>query len=313
MIKRVYPIFISTLGTLGLAVALAYLAGAYLAFQPGWEAWAEFFVPRSVYFIVIPYALLLSHLYFRTHLGAWFLRRGWVDEAIAYCEPRLSHHLMRSRAEALAHRVALARARVMRGDYAGARALLDADDSRPRRGHARLGIARWRMEVALREENLVRAHRAFDEVAGQHRPLKARRALDVCRAELAVREGDRQSYESAMARVKWKGQPSPRAQWVEVMATLRFSPAQASDAKGGDSSDEAAAISLATLDRIRDAICILLPFAQGELLAMRAELLYRSARLDEARQQLASLDAACCDARSHYEAERVRALIETQS
>jgi len=312
MIKRVYPIFISLLGTLGLATALAFLAGAYLAFQPGWEEWAEFFVPRSVYLLVIPYALLLSHLYLRAQLGLWFLRRGWVDEAVAYCEPRLSQNLMRSRAEALAHRVALARAFVGRGDYARARALLDADYHLPKRGRARLDIARWRMEVALREENLVRAHRAFDEVGGQLRPAQARRALDACRAELALREGDQEGYESAMARTTRKGAASARAQWVEVMAALRFDSAEVSNGEAGNISLETLAIGLAKLDRIRDAICILLPFAEGEVLAIRAELLYRSARLDEARQQLASLESACCDARSNYEVERVRALIETQ-
>src|SRR5690554_3243953 len=271
MIKRVYPIFVSMLGTLGLATALAFLAGVFLAFQPGWEEWAEFFVPRGVYLLVIPYALLLSHLYLRAQLGVWFLRRGWVEEAIAYCEQRLSHHLMRSRAEALAHRVALARAFAARGDYARARALLEADFDVPKRGRARLDIARWRMEVALREENLLRAHRAFDQVAGQLRPAPARRELDACRAELAVREGERDAYDSAMGRANWKGTPDPRVQWVEVLAALRWEAAEISSAQAGNIPGDALAINLAKVDRIREAMRILLPQAEGEVLAIRAE------------------------------------------
>src|SRR5690554_5643849 len=107
---------------------------------------------------------------------------------------------------------------------------------------------------------MVRAHRAFDEVGGQLRPAQARRALDACRAELALREGDQEGYESAMARTTRKGAASARAQWVEVMAALRFDSAEVSNGEAGNISLETLAIGLAKLDRIRDAICILLPF-----------------------------------------------------
>lgn len=289
---------------------MAFLAGAFLAFQPGWEEWAEFFVPRAVFLVAIPYVLLLSYLFLRGQLGLWFLRRGKVEEAIAYCEPRLTHSLMRSRGEALGNRIALARAFVWRGDYERARELLAKADSPPKRGRAGLELARWRMEVALREENLVRCHRAFDEVAGQLRPASARRELEACRAELALREGDRGAFETALGRANWKGKSLPRIQWVEVLGALRFDPTVGSAGKIGNKDDADLAVHLEVLDSIQEALLNLLPQVEGEVLSIRAELLYRDGHLEEARQQLASLESARCDARSRYEAERVRALVE---
>ena len=310
MFARIYPLFISLLGSVGLAVSLAFLAGAYLAFQPGWEEWAEFFVPRAIFLVAIPYVLLLGYLFLRAQLGLWFLGRGRVDEAIAYCEPRLSHSLMRSRGEALGNRIALARAFVARGDYGRAREILETLDKPPKRGRRRLELARWRMEVALREENLIHCHRAYDQVAGQLRPASARRRLDACRAELALREGDRAAFESALGKANWKGKSLPRIQWVEVMGALRFEQAGGSAAKIGNNGGAHLAVQLEVLDSIRDALLNLLPQVEGEVLSIRAELLYRDGHLEEARQQLASLESARCDARSRYEAERVRARVE---
>lgn len=312
MSKRIYPYFVAMLGTLGLAASMSFLAGAYLAYQPGWEAWAEFFVPRAVYLLVIPYALLLSYLYLRAQLGIWLLRRDRVEEAIAYCEPRLEHSLMRSRGEALGNRIALARGFMARGDYGRARELLESGYKLPKRGRIRLEIARWRMEIALREENLLRCHRAFEEVVGQLRPAATRRELDACRAELAVREGDFEAYGKALGRANWKGQKLPRIQWVEVLGAIHLDEPETSNVEEGNNRAENLALHLENLDSIRDELLFLLPQVEGELLAIRTELLYRDGHVEEARQQLARLESARCDARAKYEVERVRALIETK-
>lgn len=312
MFRRIYPIFVSMLGAAGLGVSMSFLAGAYLAYEPGWEEWAAFFMPRAVYLIVVPYVLLLGYLYLRSNLGDWFLRRGYVDEAIAYCEPRIEHNLMRSRAEAFGNRIALARAFTVQGDYEHARELLESGFKPPKSGRARLQIARWRMEVALRQENLLRCHRAFDQVSGTLRPTKQRRPLDVCRAELAVREGDRSAFKKALERANWKGARLPRLQWVEVLAALRFGDSATAQGEAGNFTAEDPAVLLARLDSIRDEPGNFLPSLGAELLAIRAELLYKSGEPEQARQQLDAVESAHCDARSKYEIERVRAIIESK-
>jgi tetratricopeptide (TPR) repeat protein len=303
MLKRIYPLFVSMTGVVGLAAALSYLAGAYLAFQPGWEAWAEFFVPLAAPFLVIPYVFLLGHLYLRARLGAWFLRRGLVEEAIAYCEPRLERNLLRSRAEALNHRISLARAYIWRGDYERARGLLESGYKIPAKGRTALAIGRWRMEVALRQENLLRCRQAWESVSGLARPASVRCYIDACRAELAVREGRRDEFDRALDRAKWKGAGLARVQLAELLGALRFG-------DGLVANDlERTADMIAALDAIKPSILAEMPGRAGELVAIRAEVLYRGGQAEQARQEFASHDSVECDARSEYAIARVRELL----
>lgn len=307
--KRIYPILVSLTGVLGLALALAYLGGAYLAMEPEWQAWAEFFMPRALPLLLAPYALLLGHLYLRADLGLWFLRRGWPEETIAYCETRLGHSLGRSRSEAIAHRLALARAYIYLGDYERAEQTLESGYKKPTRGRQALEVARWQLEVWLRRENLVRAHQVWDTAPGTQRPGRARAELEACRAELALREGNQEDYQTALSRAQWKGARLERVRLVEVLGRLRFDDALTAHADAAP--DEFVQALIAELDAIAPKIIAEIPGREPEIVATRAKLLYRSGQVEQAHQELARARAIQGDARSHHEVAAAAKLLES--
>ena len=331
MSARVYPIFVSALGVAGLSSALAYLGGALLAFTPGWEAWAEFFVPRALPFLVAPYVLLLTHLYLRTHLGGWYLKRGLAERAVAYCERRLGHNLLRSHSEALAHRIYLARAHIFLGAYETARELLDEGYKLPKRGKSREEVARWKMEIALRQENLLYGHRAWETVARAGRPTPKSSELHACRAELAARENARDDYFGAMERALWKGSGSSRVLLARVLGELKFSLRDSNDLlehdehgagleqsveelkdglklKDGSAKSLGAAGCLEALERIAPKIMAEIPAREAELMAIRAQLFYKNRQNDQARKYLLRAEAAQddSDSRARFVVEQTR-------
>lgn len=302
--KRLYPAVVSFVGASGLAAALSYFVGVYLSFQPEWRSWATFFVPKAVALLVVPYVLLLGYLYLRTQLGDWFLSHGYVEEAIARCEQRLDQNLARSRKEALINRVTLARAYVHRADYERARQVLDTGYAKPTGGAQSLDIHRWLMECALRTENLVHCHQAFDSVAEQARPKRARAYVLACRAELAAREGARAEFDEAIDQARWLQPDNPRVVLAEVLGALRFR------AEAADDAQALADDMLADLDEIGEAIVAEIPGRQAELLALRAEVLYTRGDTRPARQLIEHAAQARSDTRSEYQVRRVRELIE---
>jgi tetratricopeptide (TPR) repeat protein len=300
--ERLYPKFVSMLGAAGLACALAYFVGIYLAFQPEWEQWAEFFVPAAVPLLVIPWVLLLAYLYLRTHLGQWFLRRGRLDDAVAYCEERLEPNLERSQKEALINRITLARAHVARADYESADELLATGFVMPDKGAQALDICRWRMEIALRVEDLVRCHRAFEQADGIARPKSARAYLRACRAELAARENDRVGFDDAVDKALWDRPKNARARLAQVLGVLRF----------GASADEFEE-ALALLEEVVGPTLADVPHREGELIALRAELSLELGRQADACEALELADQARADTRANYEIRRVRERISDPS
>jgi tetratricopeptide (TPR) repeat protein len=283
------------LGATGLAAALAYFAGIYLAFQPQWQEWTDFFVPAAIPLLAIPWALLLTYLYLRTHLGQWLLRRGHLDTAIAYCEARLDHSLQRSRKEALIHRITLARAHVGRADYEIADTVLTTDFVMPDKGSQVLEICRWRMEVALRVEDLVRCHKIYEHADGIVRSKGARAYLQACRAELAAREHDRGAFDDAIGKALWNGAKNPRVKLSQVLGVLRF---------GASPSELEEGITL--LEDVVDPTLADVAHREGEMLALRADLLIELGRDSKARHVLELAHEARADTRALYEIRRVR-------
>lgn len=309
MLRRVYPIFISALGILGLTAALSYLGGAYLAFEPGWEAWAEFFVPLALPLLVVPHIFLLGHLYLRARLGGWFLAHGFAREAIEYCEPRLSHNLLRGRNEALTHRICLARAHIYLGEYQQAAQVLSADYKAPRRGKIREEIARWQMEIALRQEDLVSSKAAWDEVAGPGRAPPKLSELHACRAELAAREGEREAFERALELAKWRGEALPRVRLVELLGVLKFSARRLPE-------DERRRLLKTWLDGFEEfqaSIVAEIPGREAELMALHAELFYRNSDHEQAAALLAEAESARADRRAEFVLEQTRAAVAEAS
>lgn len=298
---RIYPTFVSLLGAAGLASALAYFIGIYLVFQPQWKAWADFFVPAAIPLLLVPYVLLLVHLYLRTRLSQWLLGRGHVDEAVAYCETRLDHNLLRSRKESLTNRITLARAHIVRADYEAANKVLGSGFAMPQKGAQVLEIARWRMEAALRMDNLVLCHEVFDSVADLVRPKRPRAYLLACRGELAARESSRAEFDEAIDEALWIQTDNPRVQLAQVLGVLRFG-ASAEQLDDG----------LAVLETVFETIVDEIPYREAELVALRAELLARLGRDDEAGEVIATADERRSDRRSKFEVRRVHESITAQ-
>lgn len=296
---RLVPILVSFCGSLGLATAMTYFVGIYLAFLPQWHRWAEFFVPRALLFVPIPYILLLLYLGLRTYLGQWYLEQGDVEAAIRYTSSRLRPHLLRGRREVDFHRLVLARALIRRQDYAAAREICERG---PLAGGGRnaLAFARWAMEIALREDDAERARDTFERHSERMRSARSadrrtRASLLACRAELALREDDREGYKALITEALWADPDNTRAMLTRVLGMLTY---------GQEASDWPEV--LRNLELVQGVACTDIPGRAAELAALQALMLYKSGREDEARATLeraATLDA---DAWS----QRVRASIE---
>lgn len=297
-----YRKFISILGALGLATALAYFVGIYLAFQSEWASWEEFFVPRALVLVLVPYISLIAHLYLRTRLGQWLLDRGRIEEAISYCEARLDHGLLRSRREALSHRAALGRAYFARSDYERVEELL-ANTARVARGDRMvLQIQRWRMEAALRLDNLVRCHQAWEAAQGLVRPRRARAYILACRAELASREQDRDGFEEAIEEALWADPENERVALSRVIGALTFFETFSEWREA-----------LAILDDIEERIVREAPAREAELDVFRARIYLQLAEPAPAIECLDRAEEGRSDRRTLYERRRVRQLIEERS
>lgn len=298
-LERAAPKLVGLLGGIGLGSTLAYFLGVYLIFDPEWQAWADFFVPRAPLLMLIPYSTLSLYLFARSRLSGWLVRRGAHDEAVAWAEARLVPSLLRSRSEVHLHRVALARVALAHGDYALVDERLSQGFSPPRSGRIGLHIQRLRMEAALRREDLVGAMAAFDLVREQPRPALERASILGCRLELAVRAGDEDAYRRILDEVLWLDQPCPRVDLARALHALRFGQDEDAWAKG-----------LAWLERSSSEIIAEVPGRQRGLGAVRAGLLDRLGRHEQARLALEQASMAAGDARSAYVFDQIAASVE---
>jgi len=216
-LRKHYPAFLSLLGILGLATAMVFLVGVVLSFIPGNSAIASFFVgksdlERSFAFLMvgIPYALLIAHLYLRTHAGLWFLKRDEVELAEEYCRNRLKVTLGRGRKEVAFHRLYLAQALIRRSKYKEALDLLAETKGLPK--SVRTLYYRWRLEAALRHEDLVLAKSVYSEAAN----LKDA-DLIAASAELAIRERKPELAKERLTEASWLEPNSARVKATEIL------------------------------------------------------------------------------------------------
>lgn len=292
LLPRLAPALVSALGSLGLAGAFAYVGALVLSTRSGFEQISEFMIGRSdqemsygFLLVAVPYVLLLSHLYLRTRLGDWLLKRGRLDQAQAYASSRLGRNPLRGKREVLAHRIALAKVHAWRCDYDAAWEVLEGqvgpDGQTPRRGPFALEWHRWRLEVALRQENHLRARAAAEAAGEASGPKEERAQVEACIAELAVREGDAQAYDAALRRGGWAKAGEARLAWARAMGGRRF----------GAGSEELQQ-TMEALRTARPALEAELPGRRLELAALEAALLAASDRVEEARAMLRSTQDA---------------------
>ncbi len=228
---------VSAIGVIGLALAFLYIFAVFLAFQPGFSDLTYLFVGRSdrelplfVLTALVPYSLLMAHLYLRTKLGGVFLKHGGVDEAITYTSDKVKPSLMRSSTEAAFHRLFLAKALVRRLRYDEALKVLDDVKAVPRR--LKDEYLRWTLEVLLRKEDLVRANQLVEKIHSSK--SEAAGCAWAAVAELAVRQNDKALFDTAWKNAIW-ALPSthPRLAFTALSAARRFEiPPAGDDATG---------------------------------------------------------------------------------
>ncbi|MEZ4461913.1 MAG: hypothetical protein R3E66_19760 [bacterium] len=204
---KALPAIISILGVVGMALSMTFVFAAYLAFQPGWSELTYTLVGRSdreltyIVFLAagVPYVLLLTHLFLRTRLGGFYLTRGRSDLAQAYCSQRLKISWLRSATEVAFHRLYLCQAYVRQLDYEQARKTLAAAERVPRRLQDE--YIRWELEIALRQEDLVRCNALKNELrTKRERPSGLAWAAV---AELATRQRDPELFDVAIKNARW--------------------------------------------------------------------------------------------------------------
>lgn len=293
-----YPKAVSLLGILGLASALLYAFGVYLVFSPAHTELGDWFLRWALPLLVVPYVLLVGYLFIRARTAAWLLEHGRRDEAMDYCRANLAHTVLRSRTEAMMNRACLGRALVERGEYAEALAVLDGGGSPPKRGQVVLPLARWKMEAALRLENLVACHAAYDAVAETTRPRAERAYVLACRAELAVREGDRAGWTEALEQARWADATDPRVRISEALGRAAFAT---------DERDRREALDL--LAELEPGAIDQIPGRQAEVLALQAQLAFRLGD-ERAAELLDRARRAPQDDRSRYVVERTERMLE---
>lgn len=261
--KRWAPLLVSLIGIVGLSLAMTYMVAVILAFLPGYERITFFLVGRSdlafsynFLLVLVPYALLVVYLFARTRLGSWMLDKGWVDEAREYAATRTKTGVLRSRQEALHHRLTLARAEALGGQYESARdILMDPANLSAIRGGLKKRWIRWALEVALRRENAVEFESAWEKL---EKPTGTTAAdLWACRAEILARKADYDGFARALANARFADSKCSRITHAEAVAKLRM------PGRG-----RGAASILQDLVSTRDDLVRMMPFLRDELEAL---------------------------------------------
>jgi hypothetical protein len=297
---RLYPLLVSFLGSAGLGLALTYFVGVYLVFQPEFEDWAQFFVPRAVLLMVIPYVLLVAHMGLRYGLGQWLLERGAVDAARRYSSTRMHKSLVRGEREALKNRLVMARVMAFDGAYEEAWALLGEPRALPTRGSLAMEYGRWKMEVALRLDARERVEDAYQVISMRTTPLEERAAVLACMAELALRDGHDDRYREFVEKALWADATSPRATLSRTLGLIEH---------GRREEDWRDA--LAMLDLVEARACNDIPGRRGELEAYRATLLGRLGEQEQMRAALHRARHMVCDQWSETIVKAVETRLET--
>ena len=275
MLRRLYPVAVTWTGGIGLGLALTYFVGVALAFLPGWEEWAEFFVSRAIWLLLPPYGLLILHMVLRNHVGRYLLNQGAYEEALEYGGRRMTPSLVRSRREAANQRVICAKGHIGLGEYDRASEILAGQHRKLPHPYS-VEARRWLFELALRNDDRDRAEELV--VGGRKKTKRARGeavALLGCEAELALREGDLERYRERMKDGIWRNGKHPRLVLCRVLAMVQF-----------EAEDEDSEEVLALLRLVEEPVGRDMPTRRGELKALRAMVVERRGRPEEARRLL---------------------------
>lgn len=229
---RSLVVFSTLVGGCGLGLAAAYVMLVVVAFLPGGEAVAAFMVgseqgPGYGYaLIVVPYVLLLLHLWLRVNVAAKLLEMGDVERARDFATRRLKVSVLRGRREALANRTVLMRIACRAGQYEEVDELA-AGARLPRRGmfgsvDGEAEFHRWRLEALLRREDLVSARKVVADAWPMAGRGPAIADFCACAAELSVRNNEPDEVRTWRDRALFAADRSERLDVTTLLAALRF-------------------------------------------------------------------------------------------
>ena len=261
----------TTVGGLGLGTAAGYMALVFASFDPRGAPITKFMVGATdgtpgwgFMLVAIPYVLLIAHLWIRLRMGRWLLETEDLDAVDRYAAKRTRPNLMRARKEALANVVALMRVDLRRGDYASALQRAQNATRLPGRGEELAAFHRWRLEAALRAEDLIVAKQIVADAWPIRGPRAASAPFCACAAELAVRNRDRAVFDDWIERAEYADASHPRLTVAKLFAAARFGADQVEV-------DPDADVHVWTVD---------VPGARAEIRAVRAQI--RHAAEDDA-------------------------------
>ncbi len=263
------------MGGIGLGLALMYFVAIGLTFVSGWEDWSEYFVPRALYFLLLPYTCLIVHVVLRNHVGRSLLKSGAYEEAVEYSQRRIKASLVRGKRESANQRLVCARGLVGLGDYEQARELL-ADQHKKLPGSYAMEARRWLFELALRDDDREAAQKlVVDDPKSEKSARGELVAILACEAELALRNGEIDRYRDTIEAAMWKKARHPRTLLCRAVAMVEFEDAE-------DKADEILdLLELAQASNERE-----IPARRGELTALRALVIARCGRREEAARLL---------------------------
>lgn len=299
MKRRFYPAFVTLLGGVGLGLALTYFVGVILVFLPGMEDWALFFMDWALLLLVPPYVLLVAHMVLRNHVGRYLLKERAYEEALAYGKRRSKKSLLRSKREASNQTLVWAQALVGLGRYEEAEELLVSRGGRLS-GEYSVEAFRWRLEIALRFNDLDGAEAIIDGCAGSERKKKGKgrrfSALKAAEGELALRKGDEERYRDCMMDALWASPGHQRAQLSRALAMVEFG-----------YYDEDAFLSV---EAVQDFASQEIPARAGELQALLAMMKQQSGAVEEGLELLRRARQEPSDRWSDQVIERVEAKLK---
>ncbi len=216
---------VTMMGALTLVSAAAHFVGVGLAFHDDFGAWGDFFVPNILFFLYIPIIICVLYFYARVQLGRSLLGQGALEDVVAWCKPRLQPNFwLLSRREALIQRVILAQAYMRDNAYHEAKEVLWPPREEaifPDSSKELLELARWRIEWALRTEDLVLAKEVYEQAKEMTRPRPQRAALMACRAEVALRSHDGAARRDYLEQARWVDPTNRRSRVVAALGTLQ--------------------------------------------------------------------------------------------
>lgn len=223
---------VSLLGSVALASVAGYFAALLRALFGESEAWSALFGKHLLVFLYVPFCLMLLYFYARVQLGRRLLERGELEAAVAWCEPRQHYSFwLRGKREALIQRLVLGRAYLAQGKLDEAhRVLWQREDPLPERAPELVALHRWRLECALRREDLKEARQVVTESA----QLKSKKgdefaALLATRAELELRASAWDEVGRLLEEARWNDAGAWRASCVDVLRAAQAPQVPASE------------------------------------------------------------------------------------